>query len=35
LTTLQAQRQGVMATINLEELHLSFLKRDLGIGSAS
>ena len=26
LTTLQAQRQGVVATINLEELHLSYCK---------
>ena len=26
LTTLQAQREGVMATINLEELHLSYCK---------
>ena len=24
LTTLQAQREGVVATINLEELHLSY-----------
>jgi len=26
LTTLQAQREGVVATINLEELHLSYCK---------